>query len=153
MLPQYDVPTVASGTTTSIVPFDVMMSVTKDDMIYGTYDSIVEYKVATVTPNEDGTVVATGNSAGTSASALLVTGWTDIIDIACTAKASFGLKSNGTVILAGDSNYFTTYQTWTGIKAIFVNNYGLIGIKEDGTLVSDGLNSNHDLTVDGIVIV
>jgi hypothetical protein len=55
VLPPYNVPTVATGTTTSIVPFDVMVRVTKDDMIYGTYDSIIEYKVATVTPNEDGT--------------------------------------------------------------------------------------------------
>lgn len=57
VLPPYNVPTVATGTTTSIVPFDVMMRVTKDDMIYGTFDSIIEYKVATVTLTVDGIVI------------------------------------------------------------------------------------------------
>ena len=101
----------------------------------------------------NGTVASSGDPSvfpwdGTSP--LDVASWTGIIDIACTRDASFGLKSDGTVVLAGNSQYFTKYHTWTGIKAIFGNNYGLIGIKADGTMVSDGLDSNTDLTVSGI---
>ena len=104
----------------------------------------------------NGTVASSGDRSvfpwdGTSP--LDVAGWTGIIDIACTRDASFGLKSDGTVVLAGNSQYFTKYHTWTGIKAIFGNNYGLIGIKADGTMVSDGLDSNTDLTVSGIDLI
>lgn len=55
-------------------------------------------------------------------------------------------------IYQSPKNEFEPYPAltkWTGIN----NNYGLIGIKEDGTMVSDGLNFNYDLTVDGIDLI
>ena len=54
ILPVYTVPTTITGTTTSIVPFDVKFSVTKDPNIYGSND-IPLLDVTTITPNQDGT--------------------------------------------------------------------------------------------------
>jgi len=54
ILPGYTVPTTITGTTTSIVPFDVKFSVTKDPKIYGSKD-IPLLDVTTITPNQDGT--------------------------------------------------------------------------------------------------
>lgn len=54
VLPAYTIPTTITGTTTSIVPFDVKFSVTKDPNIYGS-NNIPLLNVATITPNQDGT--------------------------------------------------------------------------------------------------
>ena len=50
ILPEYTVPTIITGTTTSIVQFDVKFSVTKDPNIYGSND-IPLLDVTTITPN------------------------------------------------------------------------------------------------------
>jgi len=95
----------------------------------------------------DGTVVLTGVGIPVGAD---VSGWTDIISVACSTNCIFGLKSNGTLVATGVEKYFSSFRNWTNIVEISASVTGLIGVKSDGSLVSDGYSTKGHLNISGI---
>lgn len=88
--------------------------------------------------------------------------WTNILQIVCGENFIAGLKEDGSVVVSGgclpyalrDSNYITNNDVglglsgieietddWTGIVLISAGRNHLVGIRNDGTVVSAGLNN------------
>ncbi len=65
-----------------------------------------------------------------------VRSWTDIVAVAANEMYSVGLKSDGTVVGAGDFSDSLTY--WTDIVAIAAGGDHTVGLKADGTVVAAG---------------
>lgn len=64
--------------------------------------------------------------------------------IAAADYHSIGLKSDGTVIVAGDiDEEYTCYKKWTNIVSVSTGGGHIVGLKSDGTVVADGNNSDH----------
>ena len=92
----------------------------------------------------DGTVLAAGMD---TYSELDLEDWTDIVQIVVTDLNTFGLRSDGAVVVAGAwssawRNSLGTieleelpFTKWTDITAIAASNDHLIGLKEDGAVV------------------
>ena len=60
---------------------------------------------------EDGNWVAAGKGYNTNFN---TSDWTDIVDVACYETHTFGLKADGTVVVAVSSDY--DMNSWTGMK-------------------------------------
>ena len=100
---------------------------------------VVDHNFAAAVKN-DGTVVAVGyNKTGKSE----VSGWTDIVAIACGDWHTVGLKSDGTVVATGsNSNGQCDVSDWTDIVAIACEYNRTVGLKSDGTVVAVGDNDD-----------
>lgn len=86
----------------------------------------------------DGTVVASGDFSS------YVQNWTDVVDIAATSDAVYGLKSDGTVLSADkQGNSVSKVSNWKNIQNIAGYSYDLVGLKTDGTLVSTDDDWKH----------
>ncbi len=59
--------------------------------------------------------------------------WTNIVDLAGYYDSIVGLKADGTVVIAGDTD--KEVKNWTQIIDIEVSSYGVVGLKYDGTVV------------------
>ena len=70
--------------------------------------------------------------------------WNDIAErqtIACGYYHTVGLKSDGTVVAAGDNEYGRCdVSDWTDVVAIACGNRHTVGLKSDGTVVAAGDN-------------
>lgn len=64
-----------------------------------------------------------------------VNGWKEIIAIAASEYNTFGLKSNGSVVIAGKNH--SECSSWTDIVAISAGDGNIVGLKSDGTVVID----------------
>ena len=102
---------------------------------------------------EDGTVISWGVSGGLSGQTD-VADWTDIMDIAACDQAAIGVKTDGTVLVAGggadaggaedaaggadasSDGWLEEIASWTGITQAAVTDGIAVGLKEDGTVVS-----------------
>ena len=72
-----------------------------------------------------------------------VTGWTNMVSvsIANDSEIAVGLKEDGTVLLAGTSQYGTYHvEDWTEIVQICTGTAHAVGLKRDGTVVATGYN-------------
>jgi hypothetical protein len=68
--------------------------------------------------------------------------WVDISSIYTLADSVFGLKNDGTVVSAGENFDYIDVSGWTDIEKLYTDSdYGIIGLKKDKTLVSQG----HDI--------
>lgn len=73
--------------------------------------------------------------------------WTDIVQVVSGDSTTFGLKADGTVLIAGKSIGYAGIgkwasfdtSTWTDIVSIAANSYQLVGLKPDGSIVWTGL--------------
>ena len=89
----------------------------------------------------DGTVVAVGDNDDGRCD--IVSGWTDIVAIACDDWHTVGLKSDGTVVAAGsNSDGECDVSDWTDIVAIACEYDRTVGLKSDGTVVAVGDNDD-----------
>jgi alpha-tubulin suppressor-like RCC1 family protein len=72
----------------------------------------------------------------------IVGGWRDISQIAAGTWHTVGLKSDGTVVAAGD-NHFGECDVggWTEIIEVAASGHHTVGVKSDGTMVAVGRNN------------
>lgn len=65
--------------------------------------------------------------------------WSGLSSVACGSGHFVGLRTDGTVIGAGNKMcHLDELTAWTGIKAIACSFSGTVGLREDGTVVSCG---------------
>ena len=77
-----------------------------------------------------------------------VSAWKDIKAIAAGAYHTVGLKTDGTVVAAGDGTLGQLkVSSWKNIKAIAAGGYHTVGLKEDGTAVAAGYNNYGQLNL------
>lgn len=68
-----------------------------------------------------------------------VSDWTDIVAISAGHQHTIGLRSDGTVVTAGDNaSRQCEVSEWQNIVAISAGHYHTLGLKADGTVVSAG---------------
>ena len=88
---------------------------------------------------DDGTVVATGPLSNEAAQ------WADIAAIAAAGSDLYGVRMDGTVVVARSRGYFNwcvdKLEEWSNIAAVFPccyqgNNYAVIGLRKDGTVIA-----------------
>mgnify|MGYP002623598449 CR=1 FL=1 len=98
--------------------------------------------------NADGTVVGSGNSSWGN---LNISGWSDIVDVACGDMHSVGLRSDGTVVACGRDYYgqVSHVKDWTDIVSVGAGVSFTVGLKSDGTVVAAGQNANGECQVSG----
>ena len=96
----------------------------------------------------DGNVVACGNKDSFGAR-LRVSGFNDIVEVV-SGYYTIGLKSDGTVVIAGD-NYTDEEEVkkWSNIVALAIDHFNAVGIKSDGTVVATGDNRDGECNVSG----
>ena len=69
-----------------------------------------------------------------------VSDWEDIISVGAGMNFTVGLKSNGTVVGAGNTNFYQGIRNWTGIIDIACGKFHTVGLTMDGTVVAAGSN-------------
>lgn len=96
-------------------------------MIASSYNHVVALK-------PDGTVIAAGKNDDGQCN---VSGWRNVIAVACDYSGTVGLTSDGTVLYTG-SNYHreTQCRSWRGIKQIAFSDGCVFGLKTDGTVIA-----------------
>lgn len=76
-------------------------------------------------------------------------GWNDIVDIACGYRHRIGLKSNGTVMAAGDNDRGQCdVASWQDVVAVSADAYHTVGLKSNGTVVATGDNDHGQCDVE-----
>lgn len=99
------------------------------------------YHVVALKP--DGTVIATGKNDNGQCN---VSGWRNVIAVACDTNGTVGLTAQGTVLYTG-STYHRQNQctSWRNIKEIAISNECIFGLRHDGTVVAttEGNNGAH----------
>lgn len=68
--------------------------------------------------------------------------WKDIVSIAAGYYFTAGLKSDGTVVVAGDDDFYVS--DWTDIIDIAAGGNHIIGLKADGTVVATGSDDYYE---------
>ena len=103
----------------------------------------------TVGLKTDGTVVYFGEKKD------LTKDWCYIVAIAAgkgiVGEYIVGLKANGTVDVVGDKYYRSKTKDWRDIIAIAAGDNHVVGLKADGTVISDGLGVKHVDSKEGSV--
>jgi len=90
--------------------------------------------VATFGITEDGTVRVSGALPTMDAWNEVAT-WTDIVDICYGVTNVLGLKSDGTVVFTGDSEYEYEVSQWTEVIAISAEYERVAALRADGTVL------------------
>ena len=87
----------------------------------------------------DGTVVAVEWSNDSTDALYETSGWTDIVAVAASHFHTAGLRSDGAVVVFGESS-FDRYEAtnWTDIAAIATTHTQTIGLRRNGTVAATG---------------
>ena len=69
-----------------------------------------------------------------------VSSWRNVVKVVCGENYTFGIQSNGNVLLAGNSqhNKINDVTSWKNIDLIATNENGAIGLTKDGSFVTCG---------------
>lgn len=87
-----------------------------------------------VAVRSDGTVVAKGRNDHGQCN---VSGWKNVVAVACDADGTVGVTSGGRVLYTGDNYHKQADCTaWYGIKAVAMGDNCVFGLKQDGTVVA-----------------
>ena len=91
----------------------------------------------TVALLESGSVVAAGDN---SNGACNVSFWSDVVAVAAGADFTLGLKSDGSVLLAGEVNdsFARTVESWQDIISVNARSDTAVALKSDGTVLVAG---------------
>ena len=108
--------------------------------------SITAGYVHTLALLEDGTVIATGENGYLQCD---VSHWTDIAAIYAGTYYSAGLKTDGTVVLAGISG--PDCSGWMDVDNLAAGDYFIVGLTSQGTLISSGIESAIGSATAGII--
>jgi alpha-tubulin suppressor-like RCC1 family protein len=84
----------------------------------------------------DGTVAFTGNDKNNSK--VDINKWTEIASIDTYGEITIGLKTDGTVVAAGNSNFSLGTLNWKDILAVSAGERFAVGLTANGTVVSVG---------------
>lgn len=96
---------------------------------------------------KDGTVINAGGEGIYSSYTNEITNCTDIIAIAMPDRCSVGLKSDGTVIADGYSEWGAcNVRDWEDIVAISADGSSTAGLKSDGTVLITGAGLTHHVS-------
>ena len=96
-----------------------------------------EYCAAVLGLKSDGTVVTASSMPDHGFPD--VDGWTQIVDIRSGGDYTVGLRSDGTVVAAGDNTYGQCdVADWNGVVAIDTSDSYTVGLRYDGTVVAAG---------------
>ena len=69
----------------------------------------------------------------------VISGWSDIVDVAAGEKNIAAVTAAGTVVAAGSNQYHQCdVSYWTDVKQVAVGECNLYGLKNDGTVVCSG---------------
>lgn len=69
----------------------------------------------------------------------VISGWSDIVDVAAGEKNIAAVTAAGTVVAAGSNQYHQCdISHWTEVKQVAVGECNLYGLKKDGTVVCSG---------------
>ena len=144
----------------SNVTMESSKEVEKDDAVGQSAESMVDFiededvgeQIAFYRPNRsisvsdthilfclpDGTVQARGRNAGGQCH---VEEWNHVVSVIADYDLSLGLRSDGTVLYAGDVPSYQDVELWTDIVDIqtLTGRGGVVGLKKDGTVVSLGI--------------
>ena len=98
-----------------------------------------EYHVVAI--RNDGTVFATGENKDGQCD---LDDWTGIVDVALGNYVTLGLREDNTVCFAGSkyNNLYEESQSWEGIVKITGNGSTIAGMRFDGTVVTNGLDTS-----------
>lgn len=99
----------------------------------------------------DGSVVSWGVSGGLEGQTQ-VDGWTDVADIAACSQAAIAVKTDGTMLVAGDmgtaagadasgNDWLAQIAGWTGIRQAVITEGLAMGLCEDGSVVAAGADA------------
>ncbi|MEN6339956.1 MAG: hypothetical protein ABFD03_07510, partial [Clostridiaceae bacterium] len=103
--------------------------------------------------HSDGTMDVVGGNPKYNYGQLDAANWTDIIAIECGDRFVIGLKSDGTVVAAGDNEYGQkNVKTWGNIVAIYAGTRNAYALDADGTLYATDYNSGGQKEIDGTFI-
>jgi alpha-tubulin suppressor-like RCC1 family protein len=94
----------------------------------------------TVALLEDGTAVACGDN---RFNACNVKNWTDLAAVYAGSMFTAGLKTNGTVVVTGQSVSGWNVSEWTDMVGLAAGDSWLTGIRADGTVVSVGIEGAY----------
>ena len=86
--------------------------------------------LGTVAVKTDGTVVATGEN---EYGQFDVSAWNNVFSVASAYSSSIGLRTDGTVLVAGIES---EASQWTDIVAIAANSSRVVGLRTDGTVIT-----------------
>lgn len=76
--------------------------------------------------------------------------WTDIVSICAKGHIVIGLKSDGTVVTAGNiDKYRIDTSMWRDIVAVEAGQQYVVGLRADGTLTAQGHNGDGQTDIDG----
>ena len=80
-----------------------------------------------------------------------ISNWKDIVAIVGGENHVVGLKSDGTVVAAGDDSYGQRdVESWTDIVAISAGQFFTVGVKSDGTIVATSYFKNDQSKIEDI---
>lgn len=80
-----------------------------------------------------------------------VSGWSRIVSIACGERFIIGLRSDGTVVAAGDNTYGQCdVGAWTGIVAVAAGKDHALGLRADGHVATAGNNQRRQCDLNDI---
>ncbi|MEN6417461.1 MAG: protein kinase [Clostridiaceae bacterium] len=101
----------------------------------------------------DGTVDVIGGNPKYDFGQFDAADWTDIIAIECGDRFVIGLKSDGTVVAAGDNEYGQkNVRTWQNIVAIYAGTRNAYSLDVNGELYCTDYNSGGQKEIDGTFI-
>ena len=94
----------------------------------------------------DGSVMALGSNRFGQCE---VSDWKDIVFItAQLGTAAIGVRADGTVAIAGQTEFAGEIEGWTDIKEISVHSGHVVGLRSDGTVVAAGRNDYGECEVE-----
>ena len=94
----------------------------------------------------DGSVMALGSNRFGQCE---VSDWKDIVFItAQLGTAAIGVRADGTVVIAGETEFAGEIEGWTDIKEISVHSGHIVGLQSDGTVVAAGRNDYGECEVE-----
>lgn len=104
--------------------------------------------------SNDGHVFGTGSNENRQLEG--ISSWTNIKKVICDNGKCFGIKSDGTVVFAGNGSKSANYPlsdtsvgNWKDIVDIAKGSQFTVGLKKDGTLVAVGNDKYHACNVSG----
>lgn len=89
---------------------------------------------------EDGTVLSAGNNIRGQCE---VGDWDHVAAVYASYQLSAGLRTDGSVVVAGSDYLQESVASWRGVRSLALGRYHILGLLEDGTVISAGYGSSE----------
>ena len=143
-----------SGGETAVQPAQTMEQSLSPEELAAARDAVSGHSETTISAGyqhsaallSDGTPAAVGSNNNNGQCD--VSDWSDIVAISAGGYYTVGLKSDGTVVKAGDGSYeMDGVSGWTDITAISAGGEHIVGLRADGTVIAVGQNKDGRCSV------